>query len=440
MPDEKIKALDEEVDPEDERLIREQLANALKKRVAERQEFAKRARGALVDGNYSSAVSAFSSAIMLCVASTHGDVIQLAVSNRWKLGDSKRTEVADLYSGRALAHLNQDNFAESLKDAHAVNFLAPDTHASLSLLAAAAAGLADHTQEPVSFFTEDPMPGESKEQADARAVSMTQQLAHGLVADVFSMLSECEDITGQPPRGSSSAERAFHSTQLQDALDSRDYHAARSHGGLHPLGDREVTSRLDGDSAFTMMTMAIESLAAAEPFDHTTNTPSVALLAQTLISLTAYRLGCTEAPIACHPTWRRGDFHEDRVVEAWFRARVEQADAQSSSGSAKGRSGARRGLGEGAVPARLPAGTRVRIEGMKDPSPHDAPDVISNGEQGLVVGYDKVRDRYKVWLEGKTLPSRAGTEHTLAEHHDIRAKNLVVLVGTQVTGASDEAR
>ena len=97
-------------------------------------------------------------------------------------------------------------------------------------------------------------------------------------------------------------------------------------------------------------------------------------------------------------------------------------------------------MGEGAVPARLPAGTRVRIEGMKDPSPHDAPDVISNGEQGLVVGYDKVRDRYKVRLEGKTLPSRAGTEHTLAEHHDIRAKNLVVLVGTQVTGASDEAR
>ena len=191
----------------------------------------------MVDGNYAGATRAFSAAILLCVASTHGDALQLAMSDRWKPDDARRLEVSDLYVGRALAHINLQNFAEALQDAHAANFLAPNTHASLSLFAAAAAGMASLPQEPVSFFTEDgPMPGQSEQEAAALALQLTGQLAHSLAADAFSLLSEAQDVVPGSP-------------QHTEALASRDAHAARSHGGLHPLADRDVTSRLSSDSA-----------------------------------------------------------------------------------------------------------------------------------------------------------------------------------------------
>ena len=135
--------------------------------------------------------------------------------------------MAELYSGRALAAIRLERWADALKDAHAANFLAPHTHASLGLLAAAAAGWAA-SSEPVAFFTDDPMPGASAAEAEF-AVSMTQQLAHGLVADVFSMLSEAEDVKPGSPQ---------HDPRLS-RLPRRSF-ARRTASA----GDRSVTSRL----------------------------------------------------------------------------------------------------------------------------------------------------------------------------------------------------
>lgn len=343
---------------------RAELEAALRARQAQRKEHATRAREHLVDGKHEAASRAFSAAILLSVAATYNDAISLAMSDRWKPEDPKRVELADLYYGRGLAQIRHgDNYAEGLKDAHAANLLQPGTYASLSLYAAAAAGLASLPQEPVSFFTDDPMPEHSAEQSRELAANMTQQLAHGLAADAFSLLSEATDV-------------AEGSAQWQEAIDSRDYHAARSHGGLHPLGDRTLTSRLPTDAAFTMMTMALESL-TVEPIDPRASTPKVALLAHTLISLTAYRLGCRESPLS----WRPPPnlllrLSEDRLVEVWLRARAEERQEREQEDEAK-------------RPPKPSPGQHVRIAGLKT-----RPDL--NGRRGEVVAYDPIKGRYKV--------------------------------------------
>lgn len=386
-----------------EQLTRQELQEALHARQTERKSHATRARSALVDGKYSDAISAFTAAILLTVASSHGDAIQLAASDRWKASDPRRNEVAELYSGRALAAIRLERWADALKDAHAANFLAPHTHASLGLLAAAAAGWAKLPQEPVAFFTDDPMPGASAAEAREFAVSMTQQLAHGLVADVFSMLSEAEDVKPGSP-------------QQREALDSRDYHAALSHGGLHPLGDRSVTSRLPSAEAYSTMTMAIESL-TIEPIDPRANTPKVAMLAQMLISLTAFRLGCRVPPLECRPRDLVHTFHEDRVIEQWLRSRVERMEdaaeddvneeeseeepkpggtGVSRGAAAPGKASAERDRKKSSRPhkqhhQRLKLGQEVRLVGLQT-----RPNL--NGRSGSIVSYDKIKDRYKVVL------------------------------------------
>ena len=288
------------------------LDNKLAARRVNRAKHAKMARSHLVAGSYSNAVSAFNTAILLTAASTHSDAIKLASSDRWKSSDPRRLEVAELYSGRALAYLRQERFSDALIDAHAAAFLTPNGTSSLSLLAAASANFVSLPQEPIPFF-DDPMPGASEAEAAAAARSMTQQLAHGLVADVYSMLSEADGVE-------------LGSSQQAEILRSRDHHAARSHSFLHPLGNGSTTSRppsSTGSEAWRVMTMAIESL-AVEPLPSTASTPATVLLAQKLISFTAFRLGCRESELS---SWRphhlRGRFHGDRVIEQWLRSRVE---------------------------------------------------------------------------------------------------------------------
>ena len=76
---------------------------------------------------------------------------------------------------------------------------------------------------------------------------MTGRLVHALVADVFSMMTEGLE-EGDPEHRAAPASRAVH--------------VDKAGGMLHPLGRRVGLN----DEAFTMMTMAVESL-TVEPFD-----------------------------------------------------------------------------------------------------------------------------------------------------------------------------
>ena len=165
------------------------LADQLRERKEQRQNHLKRARSALVGNDNEEAVQAFSKAIELSVARTLGDALILAASDRWKPADAQRVELADMYTGRGLARLRMQSWADAVKDAHAAAFLAANRsdgggHDALSLLGAASAGLCSLPQEPAAFFSESDDAGESKETPEA----MTERLCHGLVADVYSMM------------------------------------------------------------------------------------------------------------------------------------------------------------------------------------------------------------------------------------------------------------
>ena len=337
------------------------LADQLRERKEQRQNHLKRARSALVGNDNEEAVQAFSKAIELSVARTHGDALILAASDRWKPADLQRVELADMYTGRGLARLRMQSWADAVKDAHAAAFLAANRsdgggHDALSLLGAASAGLCSLPQEPAVFFSESDDAGESKETPEA----MTERLFHGLVADVYSMMADGLEEG---------------SAEHRAALTSRDGHVRQSHGALHPLAERGAA--LTSADAFTLISMAVESL-AAEPFNTRTNTPKVALLAQTLISITAFRLGCREPPLQWRPKHLLGHFRMDRVIEVWLRSRVE---------------------GELAGPA-FRVGQLVGLTGLSS-----RPEL--NGELGKVVAYDKLKDRFKVVVAGKRLGLRA---------------------------------
>lgn len=341
--------------------LADELSDQLHERKEKRQQSLARARSALVGDNFDEAVQTFTEALELTVAGSLPAALKLAISGRWKPREAPRVELADMYSGRGLARIRLGQWIDALKDAHAAAFLAPGSRDALSLLAAASAGVASMPQEPVSFFLDDPMPGSSDE-ALRLATNMTGRLGHALVADVFSMLTEGLD-EGDP--------------EHRAALASRDAHVGRSHGLLHPLGRR--VGGASASEAFAMMTMAVESLAVA-PFDMRTNTPKAALLAQTLLSVTAFRLGCREPPLQWRPKHLLGVLREDRLLEVWLRSRIE-------------------GEGEGDAP-ELRAGQRARLAGLTTRAD-------LNGELGEVLSYDKLKDRYSVQVGEKRLRLKA---------------------------------
>ena len=355
--------------------LTDELSDQLNERKEKRQQSLARARFELVGDNFDEAVLAFTEALELTVAGILPAALRLAVSGRWKPREAPRVELADMYSGRGLARIRLGQWIDALKDAHAAAFLAPGSRDALSLLAAASAGVASMPQEPVSFFLDDPMPGSSDDEALRLATNMTGRLGHALVADVFSMLTEGLD-EGDP--------------EHRAALASRDAHVGRSSGLLHPLGRR--VGGASASEAFTMMTMAVESLAVA-PFDTRTNTPTVALLAQTLLSVTAFRLGCREPPLQWRPKHLLGVLREDRLLEVWLRSRIE---------------------GEGDAPA-LRAGQRVRLAGL-------ATRADLNGELGEVLSYDKLKDRYSVQVGEKRLRLKA--RNLVAEPEPIGAEKV----------------
>jgi len=355
--------------------LTDELSDQLNERKEKRQQSLARARSELVGDNFDEAVLAFTEALELTVAGILPAALRLAVSGRWKPREAPRVELADMYSGRGLARIRLGQWIDALKDAHAAAFLAPGSRDALSLLAAASAGVASMPQEPVSFFLDDPMPGSSDEEALRLATNMTGRLGHALVADVFSMLTEGLDESDPEHRA---------------ALASRDAHVGRSSGLLHPLGRR--VGGASASEAFTMMTMAVESLAVA-PFDTRTNTPTVALLAQTLLSVTAFRLGCREPPLQWRPKHLLGVLREDRLLEVWLRSRIE---------------------GEGDAPA-LRAGQRVRLAGL-------ATRADLNGELGEVLSYDKLKDRYSVQVGEKRLRLKA--RNLVAEPEPIGAEKV----------------
>ena len=354
--------------------LTDELSDQLNERKEKRQQSLARARSELVGDNFDEAVLAFTEALELTVAGSLPAALKLAVSGRWKPREAPRVELADMYSGRGLARIRLGQWIDALKDAHAAAFLAPGSRDALSLLAAASAGVASMPQEPVSFFLDDPMPGSSDEEALRLATNMTGRLGHALVADVFSMLTEGLD-EGDP--------------EHRAALASRDAHVGRSSGLLHPLGRR--VGGASASEAFTMMTMAVESLAVA-PFDTRTNTPKVSLLAQTLLSVTAFRLGCREPPLQWRPKHLLGVLREDRLLEVWLRSRIE---------------------GEGDAPA-LRAGQRVRLAGLATAD--------LNGELGEVLSYDKLKDRYSVQVGEKRLRLKA--RNLVAEPEPIGAEKV----------------
>jgi len=337
------------------------LADQLRGRKEQRHKHLKRAQSELIGDNNEEAVHAFTKAIELTVARTHGDALILAASDRWKPAEAQRVELADMYTGRGLAQLRMQSWADAVKDAHAATSLAANRsdgggHDALSLLGAASAGLCSLPQEPAAFFSDSDEAGTSKETPETRlqAVAMTERLCHGLVADVYSIMTDDLEEGSEEQRA---------------AVASRDGHL--SNGALHPLAERSAT--LTSAEAFTLISMAVESL-AAERFDTKTNTPKVALLAQTLISITAFRLGCREPPLRWRPKHLLGRFREDRVIELWLRSRVEAELAG-------------------------PAFHVGQLVGLTDLS--SRPEL--NGQLGKVVAYDKVKDRYKVAVAGKRL-------------------------------------
>ena len=343
------------------------LADQLRERKEQRHGHLKRAQSALVEDDNEEAVEAFTKAIELTVARTHGDALILAASDQWKPAEAQRVELADMYTGRGLAQLRLQSWADAVKDAHAATFLAANRtdgggHDALSLLGAASAGLCSLPQEPAAFFSDSDEAGTSKETPETRlqTVAMTERLCHGLVADVYSIMTDDLEEGGPEHRA---------------AIASRDGHLKQSHGALHPLAERSAA--LTSAEAFTLISMAVESL-AAEPFNTKTNTPKVALLAQTLISITAFRLGCREPPLQWRPKHLLGHFKEDRVIELWLRSRVE-------------------------AEAAGPAFRVGQLVGLTDLS--SRPEL--NGELGKVLSYDKLKDRYKVVVAGKRLGLKA---------------------------------
>ena len=350
------------------------LANQLQERKEQCQEHLKRARSKLVGDNNEEAAQAFTDAIELTVARSTADALRLVISNRWNESMAPRIELADMYTGRGLARLRLQSWAGALEDAHAANFLAAGRNGggryALSLLAATSAGLCSLPQEPVSFFDNAGEEAANGEMPPHLAVTMTEQLCHGLVADVYSMLTDGVEVG---------------STEHKEAVAARDRHVVKSHGALHPLAAR---GGMTSAEAFTLISMAVESL-AAEPFNTQTNTSKVVLLAQTLISVTAFRLGCRESPLQWRPKHLLGHLNVDRVVELWLRSRV-----------------------EGEAGPTLHVGQQVRLTGLSTR-------LDLNGQIGKVASYDKIKDRYKV---------------TVAEERlGLKARNLIA----EVTGSQD---
>lgn len=356
-----------------------ELADQLQERRQRRQQSLARARSELVGDNLEEAVRAFTEALELTVAGSLPAALKLAVSDRWKPHEAPRVELADIYSGRGLARVRMGQWVDALKDAHAAAYLAPGSRDALSLLAAAASGVASMPQEPAAFFLDDRVSedvGASEEEALQLATNMTGRLGHALVADVFSMMTEGLE-EGDP--------------EHRAALASRAVHVDKAGGMLHPLGRRVGLN----DEAFTMMTMAVESL-TVEPFDTRTNTPKVALLAQTLLSVTAFRLGCRESPLAWRPKHLVGELRDDRLLEVWLRSRV----------------------GEGEAAPALRAGQRVRLARL-------ATRADLNGELGEVLSYDRLKDRYTVQVGDKRLR--------------LKARNLVAEEPDRMPGGSQTA-
>ena len=349
-----------------------------RQRLRARQQHLERARRELSADNYQGAVQAFTDGLELTVARSHAAARKLGVSERWGSMEAPRVELADMYSGRSKAHVRLGGWAEALDDAHAAIFLAPGSRHALSLLAASAKGLASLPQEPLAFFMEEPLPGKVDDDDEIHRIALnkTEKLCHALLADAFSMLVD----------GLERASLAEHVTPVEynAAVASRDEHIAKAKGVLEHsrVESTRVESVMHPPQAFNMMTRAVESL-AMEPLSTESSTPKVALLAQTLISVTAFRLGCRLPLLECgkHLHSHSGSFKKDRIAEAWLRSRAEARAAPT--------------LRNG-QPVRL-AGLTTRDE--------------LNGELGEVVSYDQHKDRYGVKVasaaEGKRLLLKA---------------------------------
>lgn len=369
--------------------MRAELSVQLRRRQSERAAHAQNGRSALVDSSFNDAVTAFTAAIMLTVAVSHTDVQALVRSNKWLPSDARRAELGQLYGGRAIAHIRLENWMVALEDSHAAYFLEGGSQGTLSQFAAAAAGVCQLPQEPVSFFSRDRPDHLDDSQAAQLAVALTGQLCHGLVADVFSYLAD-----GYDP----DTERAAY----LETIASRDRHAARSHSGLHPLGPRSAAGDgLTARQAYEMMAHTIQSL-AYEEVDAERRTPPAAILAQKLITLAAFRLGCTERCLEWRPS-SIGKLGDDRAVDVWLRWKAEGAPASGEEGETE-----RAQLGEGQA---------VRIVGLKK-----RPDL--NGKEATIVAYDDVKDRYRLRVA-------AGTKGVLLS---LKARNLVVQAATDATG------
>lgn len=340
------------------------LAAALRDRQDKRQEHAKQGRSSMVGGDYRAASLNFTAAIALTVARSHADVMALAHSDRWKPKDPKRVELDQLYSGRALAYIKEEAWVPAIKDAHASCLLAPNAQPSLSLFAAAAAGLCRGPQEPLSFFLADEVidAADSPEVGASFAAEATSMLCHGLVADVHSiMMTNLEED----------------SPQYNEAVSLRDSHVTQSHGNVHPLA---VRGGLSDDQAYQSMTMAIESVAHETIHRQTDDeNPKAAVLAQHLISLVAFRYGCrNEPPLDWRPNYLQKSLAEDRIIDVWLRWRL--YDDSTDTGTT----------------ARLAVGQQVRLTGLET-----RPDL--NGKQGEVGKYNAVKDRYSVLVDGRRL-------------------------------------
>lgn len=332
-----------------------------------RQQHLERARRELSADNYHGAVRAFTDGLELTVARSHAAARKLGLSDKWASTEAPRVELADMYSGRSKAHARLGSWTNALNDAHAAVFLAPGSRHALSLLAASAKGLSSLPQEPVAFFMEEPRLGQGEDDDEIHRIALnkTEKLCHALLADTFSMLVD----------GLERASLSEYVTpaEYNAAVASRDEHIAKAKGMLEHsrVGSTRVESVMHPPRAFNMMTSAVESL-AMEPLNTKSGTSKLALLAQTLISVTAFRLGCRLPMLECgkHLHSHSGSFKRDRIAEAWLRSRAEASAAPT-----------------------LRNGQPVRLVGLTTRDD-------LNGEPGEVVSYDQHKDRYGVKVAG----------------------------------------
>ena len=258
------------------------------------------------------AIKTFTAAIMMTSVALPARVMDLAVTDRLPPGNALRERYGLFYSARAAAHQMNNDAMSAMEDAYSAYFLVPNRWLSMVQVGKHAAKLCKQPMVPLPFFKRSPPPSKTKRGKDALpfhddvAFAANEQLCHGLVADVYSMLAEDIDDANIDKR--------------KQAIKDRDTHAALSNAALHPLGPASAAGVSAAAKDREDIRLRTFTATLQTPVDADKKTPQVALLGRLVTNIVAFRLGCRGVnPFTWRPTEMLDKLSKDRLIETWYR-------------------------------------------------------------------------------------------------------------------------